>query len=556
MLDSTSSLTVQARLPNPYVHVDNRGLILCNGPRCVCIPASGLRACAETLEIIATEKRATRTQGQHLVGGYIDGGYVVLYAGTQDDLVSVSLNTRSSTRCARRSRGEAAPGCRSRSLVLAAPASAEEKLLTLYSPPIDSEPYVHKSTTVTLKADGVEAPAEPGYVLGFAEQVLVDSKDPDAEPLPVSKMMVHHLLYFTGGRTVESMGCLGPQFLGGRGEEHPDGQFAAVYPPSMRARYGVHNVNGSGAAPEWSVTAMVMNHYQRSKRFYVRTKVWYTTEPREDVYPTTIGNCKHLLNGMAYDVPGGGGTYHRPLDVDGALQRPHPRRRLAPPRRRDAPDARLEDLQPRAARRQGLLRRGRPPVQHDPPDPARAGADRQRHLHVRAGPPDRRRRGARTHRAARQLDAARGGDGLLDPQPRARRLGDPLRAAADRPDRGHEAGEVRPQGALRLRPRGAAALQAVRALARRSARVLPVGDQYFRSPRVTAKVGERITWRFAGVEPHSVTVANGPRGFSSNYLGQVAGEYSFAPTVPGTYRLTCLIHPTTMGQTLKVARWT
>ena len=70
-------------------------------------------------------------------------------------------------------------------LVFAAPAGAEEKLLTLYSPPIDSEPYVHKSTTVPLKPDGVEAPAEPGYVLGFAEQVLVDSKDPDAEPLPV-----------------------------------------------------------------------------------------------------------------------------------------------------------------------------------------------------------------------------------------------------------------------------------------------------------------------------------------------------------------------------------
>lgn len=93
MLDSTKSVTVQARLPNPYVHVDNRGMIICNGPRCVSIPASGLRACAETLEIVAMEKRATRAQGQHLVGGYIDGGYVVLYAGTQDDLVSVSLNS-------------------------------------------------------------------------------------------------------------------------------------------------------------------------------------------------------------------------------------------------------------------------------------------------------------------------------------------------------------------------------------------------------------------------------------------------------------------------------
>lgn len=93
MLDATSSLTVQARIPNPYVHVDNRGMILCNGPRCVSIPESGLRACAETFQVISSERRATRSQGQHVVGGYIDGGYVVIYAGTEDDLVSVSLNT-------------------------------------------------------------------------------------------------------------------------------------------------------------------------------------------------------------------------------------------------------------------------------------------------------------------------------------------------------------------------------------------------------------------------------------------------------------------------------
>ena len=47
------------------------------------------------------------------------------------------------------------------------------------------------------------------------------------------------------------------------------------------------------------------------------------------------------------------------------------------------------------------------------------------------------------------------------------------------------------------------------------------------------------------------TVANGPRGFSSNYLGQSRrARTRFTPTVPGTYRLTCLIHPTTMSQTV------
>ena len=93
MLDASRSMTVQARMPNPYLHVDNRGLILCNGPRCVCVPQSQLRTCAETFEIIATEKRATRTQGQHLIGGYVDGGYVVIYAGTLDDLVSVTVTS-------------------------------------------------------------------------------------------------------------------------------------------------------------------------------------------------------------------------------------------------------------------------------------------------------------------------------------------------------------------------------------------------------------------------------------------------------------------------------
>jgi hypothetical protein len=91
-LDSSSSVTVGARTPEPYVHLDNRGLVLCNGPRCVCIPGSQLRTVAETFEIIADEQRATRTSGPHLVGGYVVGDHVTLYAGIADDLASVTLS--------------------------------------------------------------------------------------------------------------------------------------------------------------------------------------------------------------------------------------------------------------------------------------------------------------------------------------------------------------------------------------------------------------------------------------------------------------------------------
>src|SRR5215208_7674730 len=78
-------------------------------------------------------------------------------------------------------------------LAIAPAASAKEKVLTLYSPKMHAEPYVHISQTAALRPNGKEAPAEPGYILGFKEQVLVDSKDPDAKPLPIGKMMIHHL---------------------------------------------------------------------------------------------------------------------------------------------------------------------------------------------------------------------------------------------------------------------------------------------------------------------------------------------------------------------------
>ena len=62
--------------------------------------------------------------------------------------------------------------------LLAPAASAKDHVLTLYSPKIHSLPYVHDSKSVDLKADGVGAPAKPGFITGFKEMALVDSKDP------------------------------------------------------------------------------------------------------------------------------------------------------------------------------------------------------------------------------------------------------------------------------------------------------------------------------------------------------------------------------------------
>ena len=60
-----------------------------------------------------------------------------------------------------------------------------------------------------------------------------------------------------------------------------------------------------------------------------------------------------------------------------------------------------------------------------------------------------------------------------------------------------------------------------------------------------------LNWRFGGDELHNVTVASGPRGFSSAHLDP-GRSYRKKLTTPGTYKLFCGLHPVAMTQTVKV----
>ena len=136
---------------------------------------------------------------------------------------------------------------------------------------------------------------------------LVDSKDPNAKPLPIAKMMVHHFLYFAPGRVDQGAGqLLERRRLHRRPRRGAPPRPAADGAARSAREYGINNRKADGTAPDWRLTAMVMNHYKKPKSFYVRTRVWYTTEKRTPVMPLVIGNCAHLANGMSYDVPGGG----------------------------------------------------------------------------------------------------------------------------------------------------------------------------------------------------------------------------------------------------------
>jgi hypothetical protein len=83
---AAQSFTAPAASSSAYVHVDERALVLCDGHRTVVFERARRRWAAETLGILLDEGRATRTQSDHTLGGFVaaDGGAVTVYgfAGT------------------------------------------------------------------------------------------------------------------------------------------------------------------------------------------------------------------------------------------------------------------------------------------------------------------------------------------------------------------------------------------------------------------------------------------------------------------------------------------
>jgi plastocyanin len=87
------------------------------------------------------------------------------------------------------------------------------------------------------------------------------------------------------------------------------------------------------------------------------------------------------------------------------------------------------------------------------------------------------------------------------------------------------------------------------ALGRRG--TISVGDLFFNRANVSVRAGSKLTWRVEGDTLHNITLANGPRGFSSPNLNR-GRTYSKRLSVPGTYQLFCGLHPVDMTATVKV----
>ena len=68
-----------------------------------------------------------------------------------------------------------------------------------------------------------------------------------------------------------------------------------------------------------------------------------------------------------------------------------------------------------------------------------------------------------------------------------------------------------------------------------------IRDDFFAPKTLKISKGTKVTWKWAGVLRHNVTVKSGPSRFHSKT--QVHGSFNHIFGKAGTYHLVCTIHP-------------
>ena len=95
MLAGDKPLDITVRPVDPYLHLDNRGLVVFDGRRAVLVAGPAMMFAAETIQVLLDEKRATRRQGDTVFGGFVaeDGRTATIFVGPPDDLATVQTDT-------------------------------------------------------------------------------------------------------------------------------------------------------------------------------------------------------------------------------------------------------------------------------------------------------------------------------------------------------------------------------------------------------------------------------------------------------------------------------
>jgi plastocyanin len=457
-------------------------------------------------------------------------------------------------------------------LVFAAPAAAQEptgnctagvtsgtkQTFTCRLGPVVVAPYQ------VLTRELLIGPPKP-MVDGHITDMRVDVTDRDGTKVPISRLMLHHIVFGKLGRRDPTCGNA---FTGWDSRTLLPNAAERFYAAGEeRAVMSLPEGHGypTATADTWFMTYMVMNHRARVDRAYISYEVTVDTAPGITAvtpYWLDVENCK---SDPVYDVPGGaesGSTHRRSFvwnvpeggRIVAAGGHVHGGGQNLTLRRPDCSDQRIYTSRPVWGGPRHPFYRVRP-VLHEPGPIHMTGFRSARGVPVAAGErvvldsnydaslPHTRVMGISLVYVAHDGSVtskcgARPSDLEQLPIPKGRREPPPFKVPIVGLRNGKAVNIAAPPGRrARLGRRGA----------------ISVGDMFFKRANVSVKAGSKLTWRFAGSTLHNITLANGPRGFSSPNLNG-GRTYSKRLSVPGTYQLFCGLHPVDMTATVKVTR--
>lgn len=442
-------------------------------------------------------------------------------------------------------------------LVVAAPAMAETKTDT-YRFPVEVKGYQVKQDMTF----NIDHPRVDGHITGMS----VDVVDEDGTPVPISRLMLHHIVFLTVGQknsackdytafdANQKLPALAEPIYGA-GEERN----VLALPPG----YGLK----LGAQDPWLMTWMLMNHRKTKDKAFIEWKVTTTTDPVKDVHPYWL-DVKNCHADPIFSVPGGGkpgSTYTKSYD----LTMPESGHIVAAGGHVHGGAKDLEISQPDCVDNRTIITSepawgmaSHPfynvkPILHEPGPIQMKGTLTAQGFPVAAGQrlrltanydnelPHTRVMGISMVYVA-PSDEPVDGCGPLPSDVQTFQTTAPHRTDPPRfkvpivgLDRNGKAVNI-------SRPPG-------RTVALKSGASVDVKNFFFSRPNISVKRGAKLNWLFKSedAELHNVTLANGPRGFASPNQSTDA-KFSYRFKARGKYQIFCALHPVAMTETVTV----
>jgi hypothetical protein len=436
-------------------------------------------------------------------------------------------------------------------LAFAPQASATPQELTYRYGPITLTPFEVDQNTIL---GGIPKPNVDGYIT----HMEVDLVDANGNSVPKNHVMLHHVVFLNLGPSGRfsrhdwtcnsfrmndfSVPALADRFYAS-GEERNQ----LNLPPG----YG-YRVKGQD---EWVLLWMIMSHHPATTNVYIQYKLTY--EPEQQLTPVYMVwlDVRNCLTDPVFDVPGGGGpgsTYSQSVKWTAPMSG----RLVAGGGHLHGGGKSIVLSQPDCGNR--TLFTSRPlfgpaddpvyrtyPVLHEPGPNNMSGFRSQQGLPLAKGQylkitanyenryPHTRVMGIFGTYFAPDPSVT---DGCAPLPP----IETDASTAPGRPDPPHFKIPLtrKPAGRLRRLTSGS---------------TIYVRDSGYDKERIRVRRGALLRWEFQGTSQHNVTVATGPRGFSSPST-TAGGLFKKRLKVPGTYKIYCTFHATQMVQQITVTR--